>query len=229
MLIFPARTFNPIRQKGFSLLEILVAITLIGVVALMSINFVQNDRGKLEETLSEFDRAVRYAANESIFRNSIVRIKLILNEEPHQYIVEYGKGADFVLPEAIDLSEISNSQRENAVKKIKKFDSQFSVTPYFEDGPKQLDDNVFIYGVGSTYHDKVLSEGEISIYFYPSGERDTSIIFLYTSEEMAALKIPPFEDRTYDEYYIFNETELDYLEDTLLSKSKEVFSQWLKE
>ena len=229
MRIFPARIYKFADTKGFSLLEILVAISLIGIIAILGINFAQDSRSRLEATLSEFDRAIRYASNEAVFRNAIVRLRFLLDEEPQQYIVEYGKGSNFVLLESVDVKKLSISDRSDQEKRRKKFDAQFSVTPYFEDGAKSLGDFIKVYGVGSVANNSITTEGEVSIFFYPSGEKDTSIIFLNSDEELASLKIPPFEDSTYDEYYTFNETELNFLEDNLSSRSEEIFSQWLKE
>lgn len=220
------------KQEGFSLIEILVALTLIALGTILGINAFESDRQQLESTFQEMDRTIRYAVNEAITRNSIVRIRFNLEvpqDEGMEFIVEYGDGADLVLPQAVDTSKMSIKEREEEVRRSKKLDNQFTPTSFFENGPKKLNENIRIYGIGSTYHNQLIIEGEPSLYFYPSGEKDSAIIILYTPDEMATLKVSPFEDRTYDDYYVFTQDEIDFFDRTLESKSKELFLEWSKE
>ena len=74
-----------------------------------------------------------------------------------------------------------------------------------------------------------MTEGEVSIYLYPTGEKDSAIILLYSNEEMVSLDIPPFEERTFDNYYPFSENELVNFEYTLESKAKDIVEKWQKD
>tara|TARA_Y100000768_G_C23990847_1_gene692701 strand:+ start:2962 stop:3666 length:705 start_codon:yes stop_codon:yes gene_type:complete len=228
---FPAKTNNPILdERGLSLIEVLIAITLVAVITAVAVNgTVFNDREDLEESIFEIDRALRYATNEAIMRNSIVRMRVNLDAEPVEYVIEYGQSSQMVLPEMVDTEKLSIEDREREAEKQNKLDSKFSNTTYFEDGPRKFRDNVGFYGVGTSYLDDIIITGNVSIYFYPSGEKDSAILFLYTQDELVSLKVPPFEEKLYDDYYVFNQSEADFIEDTLETKSKEIFQQWLKE
>lgn len=216
-------------QQGFSLVEILMAIFLSVVVISITVsNLGGDERSKLEDTLRKLERSVRFATDESILRNKLVRLQFALDEDPITYKIEYGQSANIVLPEAVDLESLNLRDRNAELKRIKKLDSQFVTVPEFEAGSEPLPESVVLYALGTTYYPDLMREGKVSIYFYPSGEKDNTIIFLHTPQELASLVIFPFEDRTQKEFYLFAETELDNIESTIENKTKEIFEQWLR-
>jgi len=216
-------------QQGFTLIEVLMAIFLIFVVvSIVPLTTGGDERSYLEDSVTKIERAIRFATNESILRNKIVRIKFILEELPITYTIEYGQSANLVLPEAQDLERLSLSERKAALKKSKKIDSQFIPVEEFEADNEPLPEVVSIYALGTTYYPDLMKDGTLYIYFYPTGEKDSSILFLNTSQEMVYLKILPFEDRNSKKFIVFDEFQLEDIEKTLERKSKELFDQWLK-
>lgn len=216
-------------QSGFSLLEIIVALVLIVViVTLIPFGGADGEHDKLKETMTKIQRASRFSVNESILRNVIVRIKFNLDVTPTEYTIEYGKKSDLVLPETQDLSNLSIKEREAADEGSKKFDNQFNPVTEFSDEAKTIPDVISFYGLGTTYYSSLISEGSPSLYFYPTGERDSAIIFLYTPVEIAALEISPFEDTMRESYYKFSPAELENFEYSLESKAREIFEAWLR-
>lgn len=179
--------------------------------------------------MTKIGRASRFSVNESILRSAIVRIKFNLETNPAEYAVEYGKRANLVLPETQDLSRLSIKEREAEDENSKKFDNQFNPVPEFIDEPQQFPELVSFYGLGTTYYSSLITEGTPSIYFYPTGEKDSAIIFLYTPLEIAALEISPFEDTMRETYYKFTPAELENFDYSLESKAREIFEQWLRE
>ena len=237
MQISTAKIYNDLKhfnkklgQQGMTMVEILVSLFLVVIIfTIIPLSLTDDSHQKLQESIEKIDRAVRFATNESILRNSIVRLKIDLDKSPIEYTVEYGQGSDFTLPESKDLSRLSISEREEETKRIEKLDSQFRSIDEFADSSEPLDENISVHGLGTDYYQKIQLEGQVSIYFYPSGEKDAAILFFNNEEELATLKIAPFEDKTYVDYYIFNEYDLANLDDTLENKSKELFEKWLKE
>ncbi|MDP7320461.1 MAG: hypothetical protein QF441_07615 [Bacteriovoracaceae bacterium] len=238
MLISVAKTsnrhqkfsLNKLGHKGFSILEILMALMLLVVIfTLVPMAIQDSEREKIQESLSKFDRALRFATSESVLRNTLVRLKINLDTNPVEYIVEYGQSANMVLAEAVDLSKLSLKERELELEKQKKIDSQFQSTDEFEESSATLPEGISIYGVATSYYPEIMTEGEVSIYLYPTGEKDSAIILLYSNEEMVSLDIPPFEERTFDNYYPFSENELVNFEYTLESKAKDIVEKWQKD
>lgn len=217
-------------QQGFTLVEILIGLTLLVVIlTLIPISLTGTDREKIQEAMTKVDRAVRFATDEAILRNSVVRIRFDLEKDPNEYFIEFGSGANIVLPEAKDLSELSIKDRERELEKAQKLDGQFNVVSEFEESNETFPEGISLYALGTTYYPELMVEGMVSLYFYPTGERDSALLIFNSIEEMATLSISPFESATFDNYYPFSQTELDNVDDTLENKSKELFEKWQKE
>lgn len=227
--IINTKKYKNLGQQGFSLIEVLMALFLMFVVvSIVPLGTGGDDRSKLEDTLSKIERSVRFATNEAILRNKIVRIKFELEEDPITYTVEYGQSANVILPEALDLEKLSLREREDELKRLEKLDSQFIPVPEFESDKEPLPDAVQFIGLGTSSLEELVKENNAYIYFYPTGEKDSAIVILNTIEEIGYLKIYPFEERTKREFYVFKETDIDDIDRSIERKSKEIFEQWLK-
>lgn len=221
---------NKLGHQGMTIVEILVSLFLIVLIfTVIPISMSDNSHQRIQESIEKLDRAIRFSTNESILRNSIVRIRLNLEAVPPEYVVEYSDGADFVLPETKDLSRLSIRERETEIKNLKKLDTKFKLIDEFSSSAEKFPEGISIYGIGTTYYSNIILEGNVNIYFYPTGEKDSSIVFFYSDEELAVLKVSPFEEATFDEYFPFSESELANLEYSLENKTKEVFQKWIKE
>lgn len=219
-----------IGQQGFTLIEILMAIFLVFVVvSIVPLTTGGDARSKLEDTMRKVERAVRFATNESILQNKIVRIKFEFTKDATTYLVEVGQKANLVLPQSKDLQDLSLKEREKELENIKKVDSQFAPVAEFEKDNEPLPDGIEIYAIGTTYYPDLMKEAPFYIYFYPTGEKDSSILFFNTLEELATLTIFPFEDRVKKDFFIFNEIELNDIDATIEKKAKDLFLQWQKD
>lgn len=208
----------------------MVALVLIVLIfTLIPTGALNGQRAKLEEVIFDLQRAVRFSVNESILRNSIVRISIDLEKNPIEYSVEYGPSTSLVLPAAEDESKMSLRDRENQAKVFKNIDAQFNRVDEFQEEAKKLPDDVKIIGLASSYLNAIKIEGKLSIYFYPTGEKDNALIFLSTEEEFASLDIPPFEDQMNVEYSTYSDSDLVNLDDSQDNRMKDAFEKWIKE
>lgn len=204
--------------------------TLFGIVTVDT----SDNRGELEEAILHFDRAVKVATNESILRNTVTRIFIDFEPESEEsevttasYSVQFGPDGGLALPKAKDLSRIGLRDLEKYEEKQKKFNSKFNTVPDFE--KRTLPEEILFKGVASSYLKNIQVEGKMSIYFYPTGEKDEAIIFLSSRDELAYLQIDAFSDETRLKYYSLSGSELDNPQDSLDNKVKEVHSQWIKD
>ncbi len=224
---------------GFSLVEILVALFL--MVLIVSMFFVgpnwSSPRQNLESALDNVERAIRFASDESTVRNRVVRLTFQLNEEPHQFSVEYGPDQDFVLPKRLfEMGERRTLKEvEEDARVLEDLSRQFSKVEEFEDEAVQFSEQVQVIAVASTLGDNFLTEGDISLYFYPTGEKDAALIALSTETEMATLEVEAFTidfERTIVPIDLNTQGNNDNLEDDLyniqLEMARESYQKWLK-
>ncbi len=229
MRIFPLKTSKKslFNDKGFTLLEILVALLL---VAMIFLAFPTSDSVKahrdLVSTVESLNRSLQFAANESILRNSVVRLRISLEKAPVEYTVEYGPSGNLPLPDMPEKTVKSLAEEKDEADKLSALDKQFTKVEEFDDVKVELSEEVTILGVASSSQKKLISAGEASIYFYPTGEKDAAMIFFSTTEEMAWLEIQPFLSETNATYEILDTKRVAKLEDVLQTRMDEVYKEW---
>lgn len=226
MLTSASKISKQIKQSGFTLVEVLVALLL---VALIVLAWPSGDTGVHQElisTVDSVDKSLQFAANESILRNSVVRLRISLEKTPVEYTVEYGPSGNLPLPDMPEETVKSLAQEKSEQDKLALLDKQFTKVEEFEDVKVELSDEVTILGVGTSSMKKLITGGEASIYFYPTGEKDGALIFFSTTEEMAWLEVQPFLTETNATYEIINTKRVAKLEDVLQTRMDEVYKEW---
>lgn len=183
-------------QKGFSLLEILVVLTLLAVVY-FSIPSLGggSSREDLDEGIQKITRSIRFAQSESILRNTIIRLKLVLSgEEEQSYSVDFGPSDTLPLPELKDTRKLSLREREVQAKVVEHVDRQFQQVPELEDQDLKFPEDITLQGVGLAEKDLVQTDEVYSLYFFPTGEKNSNIIFISSLDELATIVVHSFSD-----------------------------------
>jgi prepilin-type N-terminal cleavage/methylation domain-containing protein len=221
-----SKTYN--NNQGFSLIEILVALVLAALIflAVPSSDHVQRHRD-LKAAVDDIERAVKFAGNESVLRNSVVRLRLSLDKNPAEYTVEFGPPGNLPLPDMQKKSQksLEDEKKEKEVKAA--LDNQFNKVEEFEDIKHEISPLVSILGMASTSQKDLMKDGEASLYFYPTGEKDGGIIIFATSEEIASLEIAPFLSESNIHFEPLKTSAIAKLEDILQTKLDEVYKEWL--
>lgn len=222
-------------NRGFSLFEILIALTLTALILGVVVTETGGERRALEEELNHIERVARYVSDEATLKNSVTRIYFDLEKNPKEYQVEEGPSGDFTISlDSLKESKGSKSlkEEEGDEKRKKEFNRAFKLIAGLKEGKRQIEAPVYLIGVGSSLTNTFKSDGDPSLFFYPSGERDAGIVIFGTYQELAAIKFNPITgdfDRefiTLEESSSLNEEDLQEL---LLKKAAELYSRWLKE
>jgi prepilin-type N-terminal cleavage/methylation domain-containing protein len=218
-------------QTGFSIIEIMVAIVLVALVFLaIPTGDTTYLHRKLTSAVDDIDRAVRFASNESTLRNAVVRIKFDLEKSPVTFTVEYGSRGQIVVPEIEEAKELSLEELESKKKEREQFDSQFNPIEEFKDLSRPFSPEVSFLGLASINSKEIITEGQVSLYFFPTGEKDESLIFLAAGTEIGTIELDAFGEEVYPRYHTFNlgKDEFDKLVNLRDNKMKEDYQQWLK-
>jgi len=219
-------------SRGFSLIEILVALFIgAGLYGLYQ-GGTHSGRKNLDELATNLERAVRYSVDEAALRNAIVRIHFLFDSEPQEYAVEFGPDDSFVLPviKGGGSEGVSLREREKYVKQIEDLNKNFNLVKEFDEKNKQIAENISVVAIGTSLSEDLITDFHASIYFYPSGEKDSAIIILGSEEEVLALEIDPFTLEMERVYRAFSIEE--YNKEEILARqrelAKELFNEWIK-
>ena len=217
-------------NSGFSLIEILVALSLVTIMFSLVGSYNFTSRQALEEVAESIERSIRFSVDESTIRSAAVRVRFLLEEDPQAFTVEYGPDSSFVLPSQKYPSrdELSKRELENYLKNNKNLNKKFLRISELQEGNKKIDSTVKLIGVGLVQQQKFIKDFEPSIYFYPSGEKDPAVVFLGTETEVLALYLLPFSGKIERIYRELEMNEFDDLADAQVAMSQTIFEEILK-
>jgi len=144
-----------------------------------------------------------------------------------EYTVEYGPAGNLPLPDMPERTQNSLAEEKAEADKRAALDRQFTKVEEFEDIKHEISEDVSIIGVATTSQKKLIQEGEASLYFYPTGEKDGGLIIFSTVEEIAYLEVAPFLSETNSVFEPLKTSGVAKLEDILQTRMDEVYKQWL--
>ncbi|MBY0416279.1 MAG: type II secretion system GspH family protein [Bdellovibrionales bacterium] len=218
-------------NQGFSLLEILVALVLIITVSTLVIGGQFSGNEDLSKEASKIERAIRFMGDEATLRNAVVRLHFMLGSAPQEYAVEYGPSSTFILPAESDneTKVLSKDEEEKEKKKSKEFNLQFNKVQEFQESNTELSENVKILGIGNSSATKLKTTGDVSIYAFPSGEKDDAIIILADEQGVVSLEISAFNQKIERKTTPVEAVGNRDINVVLEEKAKEIFETWLKD
>jgi len=218
-------------NQGFTLIEILVALALIAIFMTMAVSDSFNTSADLDKESSNLERAVRFMSDEAALRNSVVRLHFMLGQAPQEYAIEYGPSDSFILPPPAEFETktVSKEEEEKATKLTKEINMKFNKIQEFQESNTEVSDNVKILGIGNASSEKFVSTGDVSIYAFPTGEKDDALILLANDETVISLEVSPFNSKVERKSYKIEAVGNRELNDLQADKAKEIFDTWLKD
>lgn len=229
---FTSRRPSLLNTKGMTLIEILVSLFIVSLIYTVVSSGTFSERQSIDKVLDDIERAIRFTSDEATIRNVILRLHFDLGKDPQEFTVEYGPDANFVIPLSIrrDEKELSLREQEEFDKNTKEISKQFNTIREYSDTPDLIEYPVRLIGIGTSLQKTLVSDLESSLYIYPTGEKDSAIIILGTSEELVSLHVSPFTNRLERKYHTLKEEiPEDELFEVQLEKSREIFEKWLEE
>lgn len=217
-------------NQGFTVIEILVALVLVVLVLSLAMSSSFNSSNHLDEEAENLERAVRFMADESALRNSVVRLHFMLGKAPQEYAIEYGPSDSFILPPEpeSEAASLSKEEQEKADALLKSVNMKFNKVQEFQDSNSQVAEDVKILGIGSSASSKFKDTGDVSIYAFPTGEKDDALILLATDEAVVSLEINAFNQKIEKTTHKLENLSNREIVDLQAQKAKEIFEQWLK-
>jgi prepilin-type N-terminal cleavage/methylation domain-containing protein len=219
-------------NQGFTVIEILIALFLIVTVFAIAGGQVFSTSKDLDKDTTDIERAIHFMSDEAALRNAVVRLHFLLGKAPQEYAVEYGPSDSFILPPEpeFNAATLSKEEEEKAEKKTKEVNLKFNKVQEYQDSNAEISDDVKILGIGSVSSQKLKTTGDMSIYAFPTGEKDGALILVANDEAVVSLEVDPFtnkvEKKTYKIDMVGKNREI---ADIWAEKAKEIFETWLKE
>lgn len=214
------------QNSGFSIIEILVAVSLLALLFTVIDFGSSSDREKLEIAMEDIERAIRFSRNEAVVTNKIVRLKFDLTKVPISYVVESSENSNLLLPEYVDEERLGIEERKKRDEKVKKSEQAFIAVPEFQKNIRKLNEDVKITGVVTSLSKDLVTEGIATIYFYPTGHQDMALVIFNTFEELATLESESVRERFHVNYYPLNEYVQETFDDVVFEQTKQVFNEW---
>lgn len=212
-------------------MEILVALVLIVLVLGLTLSDSFSPNKALDEEVTKIERAVRFMSDEAALRNTVIRLHFLLDKEPQEYAVEYGPSESFVLPpsDEFETTTVSKEDEEKAKKATKDTNLKFNRIQEFQESNQEISSDVKIIGYGSSSSKKLKTTGEVSLYAFPSGEKDDAIIILATEESIVSLAVSAFNQKIDKKTYPLDNISNRDIKELQEDKAKEIFETWLKD
>jgi general secretion pathway protein H len=171
MLTSPAKISNlklsAARQAGFTLMEIMIVITIIAGIMAIGAPILFNNKNKMKALVHKIAVQAREIHSIAKLENRTYRFVFSMPEEKeHSYWVESANGQVSLTSEAQekDLSFLTKADRDDKVG-----DSPFKIEPRVTKEPVKFGKGLFIEGVEYSSKTKEISAGVAYVHFLPLG------------------------------------------------------------
>lgn len=219
-------------SQGFTLIEILVALVLIAFILGISLNSPFSSRNDLDKDVNSIERAIRFMSDEAALKNTVIRLHFLLDKEPQEYAVEYGPSDNFILPPKpeFETKTESKEEEEKRQKETKNLNLKFNRVSEFQDKNYEMNSDIKVVGVGTPQSEKLQMKGEVSLYAFPTGEKDEALVLVASDEDIISLKVSAFTAKIERETFpLGKDVSGKDLAERQKKKAQEIFEKWQHE
>lgn len=159
-------------NKGFTLIEVMVVLGIIGVIIAMGLSRVRKKDNDVKKVARQFYVLGKEIRNQARLKNSTYRLMIRLDEGAQEYWVESAQGFQ---------GKLTDKELEDRQKEIEKLDKDEKPKEVFEKDTvllkkeKKLPEGLFFKSVENLDHDP-MTVGTASIYFFPNGFVETTAV-----------------------------------------------------
>ncbi len=158
------------KNKGFTLIEILIVLAIIGVVASIGIRKF-NRSENLKTSVRKLTAVIKKSRSYAKLNNQTYRLVIQIDEKNQKYWVEGSSK-----PTLIDPNEKENSKKFDSKDKEGKSPSDFANAPEIIKKPNELPPEWKFVSIESAVQKNDELEGLHYIYFFPQGISEEAII-----------------------------------------------------
>ncbi len=155
----------------------------------------------------------------------------MMGKAPQEYAIEYGPSDSFILPPEpeFETTVVTKEEEEKEKKRNKDLNLKFNKVQEFQESNTEVPESVKILGIGLSSSQKLKTSGDVSIYAFPTGEKDDAIIILANEESVVSLAINPFNQKIEKKVEKLIPGENSDINDVWAKKAKEIFEEWLRD
>lgn len=218
-------------NHGFTLIEILVAMVLVVLVLTSVISRPFSSKDDLDKDVNSIERAIRFMGDEAALKNAVIRLHIFLDRGPQEYAVEVGPSDNFILPSnaGFETTTESKEEIEKKNKEQKALNLKFNKVQEFQDKNNEMTGDIRVLGVGTSSSEKLQTTGEVSIYAFPTGEKDEALVLIASDEDLISLEINPFSLKIERQTYPLVAVKGKDVAALQQAKAKEIFEKWKRE
>ena len=209
----------------------LIALVLVVTITGLTIGGQFSNDEDLRDESEKIRRALYFMSDEAALKNAVIRIHFMLDRAPQEYAVEYGPSDSFILPPdpELDGKVLTKEEEEKVTKAKKELNLKFNKIKEFQETNTEISDSVKILGIGTASAKALKTTGDVSIYAFPTGEKDDALIIVADEEAIISLEVDPFGQKVDSKVTRVEAVGSREINDVLNEKAKEIFETWLRD
>jgi len=190
---------SQVNQKGFTLMEIMIVLAIMGAMVAMVIPRIGNRNNEIKAEVRKLSTLTRQVRSLAKLQNATYRLVLDLNSEgndSYSYWLEKAN-KEILLTEEREENYIKSLESQRDEEEEKAADPQgFVMDKSILRGKKNLPSNMIFENIEISGYEKPLNAGKVFIHFFPSGRVEEAAIHLKLDDFQWTLAIHPLTGKT---------------------------------